>query len=41
MAQSDNTEYQAHQITNAGALMLNAMRGGSGLGTEPNVTNAG
>lgn len=40
-AQSNGTEYMAHQVANAGALMLNAMRESGGLGANPNVTQAG
>lgn len=40
-AQSDGTEYMAHQVANAGALMLSAMREGGGLGANPNLTTAG
>lgn len=39
-AESDTTEYGAHQMANAGALLLNAMRSPGGLGNEPNVTQA-
>ncbi len=39
-AQSDQTEYVGHQIANAGALMMNSMRG-VGLGASPNQTAAG
>lgn len=40
-AQSDNTEYGAHQIANAGSLLLSAMRESGGLGANPNITQAG
>lgn len=39
-AQSDQTEYLAHNMANAGALVLNAINRGGGLGTNPNVTSA-
>lgn len=40
-AQSNGTEYMGHQIANAGALMLNAIRQPGGLGANPNITTAG
>lgn len=39
-ARTDTVEYGAHQIGNAGALLLAAMRPG-GSAADPNVTNAG
>lgn len=39
-AQSDQTEYLAHSMANAGALVLNAINRSGGLGSNPNITEA-